>query len=119
MAMEERRLSSPEVYELPVSAGETAQSPLLCDETPAAASTVHDPLTYEVPLTADSELTGPNSSKDILLQAAPSGKMSHTLGASDHTPPLLHPTSVCAGLGSAVNRSSCVQVGAFGGPYCT
>ena len=111
-----RRSSSPQVYELPVSAGETAQSPLTCEALPAAASVEDDPSTYEVPTSAGYEPTGIKSSGRV-PDAPPGGGVDQSPVPTDSTLKTLQPVSTPMSGRGILNRCTQVSGRARGGGH--
>ena len=94
---------SPEVYELPISAGANAHSPLLY-EAPIPLPAVPDPLMYEVPASEGAEPTCVKRTQPTFL---PDDETIQVAGAHEDAIP---PLNLLSTETSALNWISCTQV---------
>ena len=97
---------SPEVYELPISAGANAHSPLLY-EAPIPLPAEPDPLMYEVPASEGAEPTCVKSNERTQPTVLPDDETIQVAGAHEDTFP---PLNLLSTETSALNRISCTQV---------
>eukprot|EP00731_Ephydatia_muelleri_P034071 Em0046g14a len=96
---------SPEVYELLISAGANAHSPLLY-EAPVPLPAEPDPLMYEVPASEGAEPTCVKSNERTQPTVLPDDETIQVAGAREDTFPPLNLLSMET---SALNRISCTQ----------
>eukprot|EP00731_Ephydatia_muelleri_P034062 Em0046g5a len=96
---------SPKVYELPISAGANAHSPLLY-EAPVLLPAEPDPLMYEVPASEGAEPTCVKSNECTQPTFLPDDETIQVAGAREDTFP---PLNLLSTETSALNRISCTQ----------
>ncbi|KAL5486774.1 hypothetical protein EMCRGX_G019298 [Ephydatia muelleri] len=96
---------SPKVYELPISAGANAHSPLLY-EAPVLLPAEPDPLMYKVPASEGAEPMCVKSNERTQPTVLPDDETIQVAGARENTFPPLNLLSMET---SALNRISCTQ----------